>query len=198
MLKVGLTGGIGAGKSTVASRFAARGVPVIDADVIARALVSPGSEALERIVDHFGADLLKDGALDRAQLRTRIFSDPDERRWLDELLHPRVYAAMAQEAEGLKAPYALLVIPLLFESDGRNFVDRVLWVKAGEACRMARVARRDGLDPETINAIMSAQLGADRLESLVDDTLLNEGDLEALEAAVEALHQRYLRIAQQT
>lgn len=192
MLRVGLTGGIGSGKSTVASLFIKRGVPVIDADLIARRLVEPGRPLLAEMVAHFGPSILQGESLDRDQLRARIFNDASERAWLNQLLHPVVYAEMERWAANLDAPYGLFVIPLLFESGGEVGVDRVLLVTANPRLRLERVARRDGLTPEAIEAIMKAQMAPAEMERRADDVLANEGEPQLLEASVECLHRRYL------
>lgn len=195
MLRVGLTGGIGAGKSTVASLFMERGVPVVDADLVVRTLVEPGSPLLKKMADHFGPEILNGESLDRAKLRARVFQDASERAWLNRLLHPSVYAEMERLAKGLDAPYGLFVIPLLFESGGESMVDRVLLIKADPRVRLERVAARDGLEPQVIEAIMQSQLPLSETEGRADDVLANEGDPEALKAAVDALHRRYLHAA---
>jgi dephospho-CoA kinase len=196
MLRIGLTGGIGSGKSTVAALFAARGVPVIDADVIARELVAPGQPALTDIVAAFGADVLDaDGQLDRARLRTRVFNNAAQRAHLETLLHPRIHAVMAERAAAQTAPYVLLVIPLLFEAGQRDLVDRVLVVDVSEAQQRARVAARDQLAPEQIDAVLAAQLNREQRIEGADDVIDNSGDTVALERQVDMLHRRYLGLA---
>ena len=196
MLRIGMTGGIGSGKSTVAALFAARGVPVIDADMIARELVEPGQPALADIVAAFGADVLDaDGRLDRARLRTRVFNDAAQRAHLETLLHPRIHAVMAARATAQTAPYVLLVIPLLFEAGQRDLVDRVLVVDVSEAQQRARVAARDQLAPEQINAVLAAQLNREQRIASADDVIDNSGDAVALERQVDMLHRRYLGLA---
>ena len=193
MLKVGLTGGIGSGKTAAADMFAELGVPVIDADVIARRLVEPGSEALAEIVRAFGRDVLDAGGrLDRARLRQRIFGDDAARIRLEAILHPRIRRAVLDELERLDAPYCILVVPLLVESGWRDLVDRVLVIDAPEALQRERVARRDGIPAAEVDAMLAAQ--ADRATRLAaaNDVVLNDGDLETLRRQIEALHHKYV------
>ena len=146
MLRIGLTGGIGSGKSTVAALFAHRGIPVIDTDVIARELVGPGQPALAEIAREFGNDLVTaNGELDRGRLRQRVFDDPAARRRLEAILHPRIRAAVQQRLAALDTPYCLIVIPLLVETKFDEFVDRVLVVDVDEEYQRERTSRRDGV-----------------------------------------------------
>ena len=196
MLRIGLTGGIGSGKSTVAELFAARGVPVIDADVIARELVAPGQPALAEIVASFGTDCIDaEGRLDRARLRARVFDDAAQRERLEAILHPRIHAVMAERAAAQSTAYVLLVIPLLFESGQRDLVDRVLVVDLPVELQRARVSARDHLSDAQIDAIFAAQVQRDQRIDGADDVIDNSGDAAALERQVDALHQRYLALA---
>lgn len=196
MLRIGLTGGIGSGKSTVANLFAARGVPVIDADVIARELVEPGQPALADIVAAFGADMLDaQGRLDRARLRALVFDDPSQRKRLEAILHPRIHAAMTARSQAQSAPYVLLVIPLLFEANQLDLVDRVLVVDAPTETQRARVSARDHLPPALIDSMLAAQWDRQQRLERADDVIDNSGDAAALERQVEALHRRYLVLA---
>ncbi|MBU1224724.1 MAG: dephospho-CoA kinase [Gammaproteobacteria bacterium] len=194
MFAVGLTGGIGSGKSTVAECFAALGVPVIDTDVIARQLTEPGSEALDAIRTAFGETVMQpDGTLDRAALRRRVFADAAARHQLEALLHPRIHQAVGQALTALTAPYALIVIPLLVETGSyRDVLSRVLVVDCPEALQIARVMARSGLAPDEVNAILAAQ--ATRAERLAaaDDVIVNTASPEALRSEVATLHRRYL------
>ena len=196
MLIVGLTGGIGSGKSTVAELFAARGVPYIDADQLTRELVTPGSKLLAEIVHTFGDGMLdRDGRLDRRRMREHVFSDPAARERLEGLLHPAVYAAMRERIASLDAPYCLLVIPLLVETGGTQRVHRVLVVDVDEAEQRVRTAERDGVDPDQVDAILASQASrAERLEA-ADDVIDNRGDRAQLDAQVEKLHRHYLELA---
>jgi dephospho-CoA kinase len=197
MFTVGLTGGIGSGKSTVADCFAALGVPVIDTDVIARELTAPGGAALEAIRAAFGATVMQaDGTLDRAVLRRRVFADSAARHQLEAILHPRIRQGVAQKLATLTAPYALIVIPLLVETgDYRDVLNRVLVVDCPEAVQIARVMARSGLVHGEIKAILAAQAGRAERLAVADDIIVNTASLEALRAEVAALHQRYLALA---
>ncbi len=194
MLKIGLTGGIGSGKTTAGDYFAEFGAEVIDTDLLSRELVEPGQPALAEIVAAFGAEVL-DGAgrLDRARLRERIFSDVGARRRLEQILHPRIRAAMLARAEQSTAPYVIFVIPLLFETGQQDLVDRVLLIDVPEAMQRRRVAARDALDDAQIEQIMRAQTDrATRLRD-ADDVIHNDGSIDLLRAAVQSLHQQYLQ-----
>ncbi|MFN5745249.1 MAG: dephospho-CoA kinase [Methylococcaceae bacterium] len=196
MLNVGLTGGIGCGKSTVANLFAARGVAVVDADEIARILVEPGQPALSAIVDHFGPDVITHGRLDRAVLRQRIFSVPTDRRWLESLLHPLIYRRMQAEAQALGGSYCLMVVPLLLESGGRAMVDRVLVVDCAADLQRRRVKSRDNLDDAAFDRIIAAQLGRNARLAAADDIIVNDGTPESLSVQVDRLHLTYLSLSQ--
>jgi len=196
MLKIALTGGIGTGKSIAAGYFAELGVPVIDADRLARELVVPGSPALLEIVAAFGPEVLgAEGELDRARLRHLVFSSPERRRRLEAILHPRIYAEMGRRAQALHAPYCILVIPLLLETGETAIADRILVVDAPEALQRKRVRARDGLNDAEFEAVLQAQVSrADRLRN-ADDVLVNDREPAQLKAAVAALHRRYLQRA---
>ena len=196
MLKIGLTGGIGSGKSTVAGYFADLGVPVIDADQLARELVAPGSPALAEIIAAFGGEmLLKDGNLDRKRLRQVIFADPRQRQRLESILHPLIYAEMRRRVETLQAPYCLLVIPLLLERGGTEFVDRILVVDVPESLQRERVHSRDGMSDGEIEAIRRTQVERAARLGAADDIISNDADLPHLRQQVTALHHRYLTLA---
>lgn len=194
MLVIGLTGGIGSGKSTVARCFEEFGVPVIDADAIARELVEPDGPALHEIVQTFGSGVLDDdGYLDRARLRRLVFTDPARRRRLESILHPRIREEMRARMGTLETPYCVLTIPLLLETGQTDMVDRVLVVDAAESVRRARIRRRDGLDDEEIEAILRTQASGEQRLQAADDVIVNEGDLHALRTEVERLHHTYLK-----
>jgi dephospho-CoA kinase len=197
MLVIGLTGGIGCGKSTVARLFAAKGVPILDADVIARELVEPNRPAFEAIKQHFGAAILRDGCLDRARLREIVFSNHEEKRWIETLLHPLVYSEIRRRIATLSAPYCIVVVPLLLETGQRHFVDRLLVVDCSEETQRQRVKLRDGLSDREIEKIMASQASrAERLET-ADDVLENMADEAALSDRIEELHQLYLALGRQ-
>ena len=190
---VALTGGLASGKSEAAQRFGALGVPVIDADVVARELVEPGAPALEEIVAAFGAGVLDgQGRLDRARMRQRVFADAGERRKLESILHPRVRDAMRIFAGASDAPYVLFVIPLLVETNQAHTMDRVIVVDAPRELRASRARDRDGSAPETIAAIMDSQAScADRLTA-ADIVIENTGNLAALHERVDTVHRECL------
>lgn len=196
MLIIGLTGGIGSGKSTVADYFTQQGVPVLDADRLARELVVPGSPALNEVVDIFGPNvLLPDGTLDRRQLRHRIFEDSDERRRLEAILHPRIYAEMRHRTQLLHTPYCVWVIPLLLETGKLALVDRVLVVDTLESLQRERALARGGVDERTLEAILNSQMSrAERLRH-ADDVIVNNADFTHLQHQVAVLHHRYLGLA---
>lgn len=195
-LVVAVTGGIASGKSAVTDCFERLGVPVIDADLIARELVEPGEPALVEIVERFGADVLEaDGRLDRRQLRQRIFNDIEARKDLEAILHPRIRERMRTRALAATAPYVVLAIPLLTRGGDYPFIDRVLVVDVPESMQIARLTRRDGVDEAGARAALAAQISRDERLALADDVLDNSGTLDALETAVAQLHARYLALS---
>jgi dephospho-CoA kinase len=196
MLTVGLTGGIGSGKSTVAALFAAHGVPVIDTDVISRK-VADEPAIIAAVRDAFGDEVIgADGQLDRRQLAYRVFGSPIDRARLEQLLHPRIREQVAIEREAYRdRPYVIIAVPLLLETDFHTLVDRILVVDAGDALRIARVQARDGRDERAIRAIMASQIGRDERLARADDIIDNNGDSAALGAQVDALHRQYLGVA---
>ncbi|TAN51059.1 MAG: dephospho-CoA kinase [Methylococcaceae bacterium] len=197
MLRVGLTGGIASGKTTLSRLFAALGVPIIDADEISRRLSKPGQAGYKRIVEHFGKDILNaDGELDRVKLRAQVFADPAQRRRLEALLHPLIFAAMDDTVAALgNIPYCILAIPLLVETDCRQRVDRVLVVDVPEAVQYRRLQARDGLNDDGIRQILAAQSDRQTRLQAADDVIHNDGSLAELERRVERLHQRYLHLS---
>jgi dephospho-CoA kinase len=196
MLRIGLTGGIGSGKSTVAALFATRGVPVIDTDEIAHRLSQPGQAAFDEIVRDFGAGILDENRrIDRNRLRERVFDNDDERRRLETILHPHIRAAAREKLAELSAPYCVLVVPLLIESGFQDLTDRILVVDAHENMQIQRTAARSGMSEAEIRKIMSAQASrAQRLQK-ADDVIDNNSDRKKLEAEVERIHQWYLSLA---
>ena len=199
MLRIGLTGGIGSGKSTVAKLFAEHGVPVIDADEIAHRLTAPGEPATRKILDSFGPNIAAPaGAIDRKRLGQRVFNSAEDRHRLEAILHPLIRHEIELAARAQTAPYCLIVIPLLVETRQRDLVDRVLVVDIEEIRQVERVRARDGRSEGEIRAIMDAQ--ADRRErcAAADDLVENSGDLDSLRKQVETLHIRYLEFAHQT
>ncbi|MFO7641056.1 MAG: dephospho-CoA kinase [Candidatus Competibacteraceae bacterium] len=196
VLVVGLTGGIGSGKTAVSDRFARSGAPVIDTDLLARELVEPGQPALAAIAAEFGPECLDDrGQLRRAHLRERVFADPAGRRRLEAILHPRIRALARERIAALSAPYCLVVIPLLAETGMTDLVDRVLVVDVPEAEQVRRVMARDHIDETRARQILAAQAPRARRLALADEILDNAGDLDHLDRQVADLHQRYSTLA---
>ena len=194
MLKIGLTGGIGSGKTAASDHFARLGAEVIDTDRLSRELVEPGEPALAEVVAAFGGQMLDgQGRLDRARLRERVFNDPEARRRLEAILHPRIRDAMLERAARSTAPYVVFVIPLLIETGQQDLVDRVLLIDVPEALQRARVAARDGLEAAQIDGILAAQTDRATRLAHADDVIRNDGAVEDLYAAVEELHRKYLR-----
>lgn len=193
MLRIGLTGGIGSGKTAASDHFARLGAEVIDTDLLSRELVEPGQAALNEIVDSFGAQVLTgDGHLDRARLGELVFGNPEARQQLEAILHPRIREAMLLRAEQSRAPYVVFVIPLLFETGQQALVDRVLLIDVPEGLQRARVAERDQLDDARITRIMSAQTDRETRRSNADDIVCNDGDIASLHAEIEKLHRKYM------
>jgi len=196
MLRIGLTGGIASGKSTVERLFAAHGVPVIDSDVIAREVVAPGTPGLALVRARFGdAVLLEDGSLDRRALRRLVFEDPTARRDLEAIVHPLIRRAMAEQSAAAKGPYQINVIPLLVEGGRRAGIDRVLVVDCPEALQIERVMQRDQVTEPEARAILAAQTSRSARLAAADDVIVNDGDAAALQAQVDALHAKYLHWA---
>ena len=192
MLVIGLTGGIGCGKSAVSERFEALGVPVIDADLVAREVVEPGQPALREIEGLFGESVITpEGTLDRARLRAIVFAEPEARRKLESLLHPLIRTRMRQRLRTLDCRYAILSIPLLLETDQWRDVDRVLVVDCNESTQIARVTQRDGVSVAQANAILAAQTPREQRLAKADDVIDNSGTLADLQPQVEALHEKY-------
>ncbi|SMY36740.1 Dephospho-CoA kinase [Photobacterium malacitanum] len=194
---IGLTGGIGSGKTTVANLFGEYGIDLIDADVIAREVVAIGSVGLARIVEKFGASiLLADGNLDRSQLRAAIFSDPQLKNWLNQLLHPLIRAKMLADIDRATSPYCLLIVPLMVENNLQTLTDRLLVVDVDQQTQIMRTQQRDNVSLEQIKNILSAQATRQQRLDAADDIICNNGDNQALLTQVAQLHQHYLALAQ--
>lgn len=192
---LGLTGGIGSGKSAAAEAFAELGIETIDADHAARWVVEPGRPALAAIVDRFGEAVLQaDGQLNRAALRERVFADPQQRQWLEKLLHPLIRAEISSFLSAAQSPYAILVSPLLIESGQHKAVQRVLVVDVPSELQMARAVQRDQVSEAQLRAIMQAQLDRDERLKYADDVLCNAADKAALQREVQRLHAYYLTL----
>jgi dephospho-CoA kinase len=196
-LVVAVTGGIGSGKTVVAEAFAGLGVEVIDTDQLAHQLTAPGEPALREIARQFGAEVLSSaGGLDRAQLRKKVFADPDARRRLEALLHPLIRQGVDRLLKQARGPYVILVVPLLVETGGySDVVDRVLVVDCPEETQIARAMRRSGLSRDEVEAILRAQATREQRLAGADDVLSNAGDLDNLRRSVERLHREYLALA---
>lgn len=191
-----MTGGIASGKSTVAQLFAARGVPIIDADQIARDVVAPGSALLQQVFARFGSHLRRsDGSLDRAALRRQVFAAPAERQALEALLHPAIAARAQALSASAQGPYQIHVSPLLVETQARARYDRVLVIDCDAALQLQRLQQRDGIDAQQAQAMLAAQATRAQRLAVADDVIVNEGDPAALAAQVEGLHRQYLSLA---
>jgi dephospho-CoA kinase len=198
MFVVGLTGGIGSGKTAVSNRFAALGIDIVDADVVARVVVEPGTPALAQIREHFGADILQaDGGLDRAKLRSVVFADAQEKHWLEQLLHPLIAAEVSRQLQAATSPYALFVSPLLIEAGQIDFCDRVVVVDAPEVAQLSRTTARDNNTEAQVKSIMGAQLSRNERLASASDVIDNSGSLEQLDQAVDALHHTFLALARE-
>ena len=192
-LRIGLTGGIASGKSTVADLFAGLGVPVIDTDVIAREVVRPGQPALDEIREAFGAGVIAaDGTLDRPAMRSIVFGDDKARRRLESILHPKIGRATREQADAAGGPYQVIVVPLLVESSLRAFVDRVLVVDCDEATQVARLLARDAETEDQARRMLAAQSSRAERLAIADDVVTNDGSLDDTREQVLALHRRYL------
>src|SRR5688500_15100399 len=196
---VGLTGGVASGKSAVADRFAALGIAVADADVVARAIVEPGQPALGEVVAAFGAGmLLADGRLDRATLRKRVFGDPEARRTLEGILHPPIRLALREACIAADGAYAVVAIPLLAEGGGRGaypWLDRILVVDVPREVQLERLIRRDRVDAALAERMLDAQATRAQRLAIADDVLVNTGPLERLDVEVAALDRLYGSLA---
>ncbi len=197
MFVVGLTGGIGSGKTAVSDRFAALGVTVIDADIAARVVVEPGQPALAKITDHFGPETVTgSGELDRAKLRELVFNNEAERKWLEALLHPLIGAEISAQIGAATSPYAMLVSPLLIETSQLQLTQRVLVVDVPVEVQIARTVARDDNSEEQVRAIIASQASREQRLAAADDVISNDQGLEYLDEQVQALHRKYLALAE--
>lgn len=199
MYVVAITGGIGSGKTTVANQFAELGIEVVDADIIAREVVEPGTPALAAIAAHFGSAVITpDGQLDRRRLRERVFTDQQAKGWLNALLHPLIRTEMQHQCAAARSPYCLLVVPLLVENQLTALANRVLVIDVDEATQIERTCRRDGVSREQAEAILAAQASRAQRLAAADDVLDNQnGTPEAIKSRILALHETYLAFASQ-
>ncbi|MEP1447475.1 MAG: dephospho-CoA kinase [Paraglaciecola sp.] len=195
---VGISGGIGSGKTTVTDLFAKLGVEVIDADVIARDVVEPGTPALKAIIAKFGVSVLDEsGKLNRTKLRTLVFADIEIKNWLNQLLHPAIRELMLMQIKQAKSKYCLLSVPLLVENKSYEWVDRVAIVDVDEQTQLQRTVLRDNTNNQEIRAIMAAQATRQQRLAVADDVIDNAGNREDLLEKVSQLHQQYLKLANQ-
>ncbi len=197
MFVVGLTGGIGSGKTAASDRFAELGIEIVDADVASRVVVEVGSEAITKIAEHFGSDiLLADGNLDRASLREKIFSDKTEKSWLEALLHPLIGMEIFQQLENAQSPYVLFVSPLMVESKQTVLTDRLIVVDVPEELQLERTMQRDDNDAGQVKAMMASQASREQRLEEADDVIINTQGLDFLDQEVARLHQTYLQLAE--
>lgn len=193
---IGLTGGIGSGKTTVANLFAQLGIECIDADIIAREVVVPGAAALKVIQQQFGKEvLLASGELNRTVLRQMIFSNEKNKQWLENLLHPLILAEIAKRIKSIASPYGIVTIPLLFETGPYDFISRTLLVDALPEQQIARIMQRDGLTAEQAKNIIGQQMAREQRINQADDIILNDGEQGSLAKKVHKLHEKYLLLA---
>lgn len=195
---VALTGGIGSGKSTIAEAFSRSGVTVVDADIIARQVVEPGQRALALISQHFGSKiLLEDGSLNRRALREEIFSSPQQKQWVNNLLHPLIQQRTRDEIARATSPYVLWVVPLLVENNLQNKANRVLVVDVSPETQIARTMKRDNVSREHAQQILAAQATREARLAVADDIINNDGSPQDAAVHVDRLHRQYLKLASQ-
>jgi len=193
MLKIGLTGGIGSGKSTITALFSNYNIPIIDADIIAHQLVAPGQPALNLLQQAFGAAILNsDGSLNRKQLRDIIFSDADKKAQLESIMHPLIFQQMQAEYQQQNSPYSILCIPLLIETKMTSFVDHILVVDCDVETQIERVKQRDQLSTERILSIIASQIDRKTRLSYANDIIDNSKSTTQLAEQVKKLHNQYL------
>lgn len=196
ILKIGLTGGIGSGKSTVAQYFAELGVPIIDADRIAHELLEQNSSIRNQLVEYFGKNLLDSQQnIDRRKLRAIVFDDPQKLAWLENLLHPLIEKEMLKRSKEIKYPYCIFVIPLLLEKQKEYLVDRVLIVNITQQKQIERAARRDKTADKEVKKIIAVQVNPQQRLTAAHDVINNDGPLEGLRQQVQILHEKYLALA---
>lgn len=194
---VGLTGGIGSGKTTVAELFVQKGASLVDTDAIAHELTGPGGEAMPELIARFGPAVANvDGALDRAAMRQRVFADPNARAQLEGILHPRIRQIAAERSRAAESPYVILAVPLLVESGTyRQCCDRIVVVDCPESRQIERVMARNGMSLEQVKAIIAAQATRQQRLAVADDVVVNDADLASLSRQVDILHVRYLGLS---
>ena len=192
---IGLTGGIGSGKTAVSDSFESLGIGVVDADLASRVVVQKGKPCLLKIAQHFGEDILtKEAELDRAKLREIIFKSEEEKNWLESLLHPAIANQIQDELNASKSPYTILVSPLLLETNQKDFCSKVLAVDVPVETQIERTLKRDGVSKEQVQAIINSQISRNDRLNLADEVIVNDGTLEDLEIAVKILHEKFLSL----
>lgn len=193
---VGITGGIGSGKSAATDYLATLGITIVDADVVAREVVEPGQPALAQIADHFGSDvLLPTGQLNRATLRDIVFANPEQRKILESITHPAIGTAIVQQLQSASSPYAVLASPLLLETQQHQLAHRILLIDTPESLQLERTSKRDSVPQEQVRAIMQVQMPRHEKQQRAHDIILNDGTLAALHNALNLHHQQYLNYA---
>lgn len=195
-LIIGLTGGIGSGKTAASDYLASLGITIVDADVVAREVVQPGQLALAQIESHFGRDvILPDGHLNRAALRDIVFANPEQRKILEQITHPAIGAAIVAQLQAVTSPYSVLASPLLLETSQHQLVSRVLLIDVPETVQIERTTSRDNVPEAQVKAIMKAQMPREEKRQRADDIISNTGTLAALHAELHQQHLNYLHIA---
>ncbi len=197
MLVIGITGGIGSGKTAVTDEFSKLGITVVDADIAARTVVEAGKPALNEIALQFGKEiLLPNGELDRAALRAIVFKQPEQRKWLEKLTHPLIREEIINGLKHAKSPYVILASPLLIESNQYKLTHRVLVIDTPEELQIKRTVKRDNNNEEQVRSIINAQSSREKRLSFADDVVVNDQDLSYLHSQVNVLHERYLKLSQ--
>ena len=190
---IGLTGGIGSGKTAVSDLFQDLGITVVDADLASRVVVEKGREELSKIADYFGKEILtQDGELDRAKLRHIIFNSEDKKLWLESLLHPAIASQIQKELDLSQSPYTILVSPLLLETEQKNFCSKVLVVDVPVEVQIKRTSDRDNVSEEQIKSIIASQIDRESRLQQADEVISNDGSIEDLESKVKELHKKFL------
>ncbi|WP_339668741.1 dephospho-CoA kinase [Dasania marina] len=197
-LIIGLTGGIGSGKTAASDYFKQLGIDIVDADEVARLVVANGSPALARISEHFGSSILRpDGGLNRAQLRDIIFQNPEQKTWLEQLLHPLIRLSITEQLANASSPYTIFVSPLLLETDQQQLCDRILVIDVPAALQLQRASNRDNNNSEQIQRIIDSQIPRQERLKLADDVIDNSDDVAALQQKIDTLHAKYLTLSPQ-
>ena len=197
MLIIGLTGGIGSGKSVASDKFKSLGITIVDADVASRTVVEPGKPALKEIEDHFGSGIITaEGKLDRNNLREIIATDPEERKWLESVLHPKIGEQITKEISESTSVYTLFVAPLLLENNSQEMCSRVVVVDVPKDVQIQRTAKRDKVSSNQVEQMVAAQMKREKRLEKADDVLLNNGTIEDLEKQVEELHKKYIQMVE--